>query len=222
MRRRQRCAAAEPRQPGSSILHASCLQSSSRAALSTLLSHPPAAACRNVTISSADPSFVLDLASVTAVVELCSSCTFTFANISTANEVPSGVRSVVISIFRGQPGSRIITVNYTSWRLVCLPTSSSIANIRTLPRSPWFADTPGAKQQVESASAVFQVSSMGPARQPVLSLSCSCSQSAMVSWIELTYSTALTHTNGRTNTTDVQDCPMLLLPLFCSAGPCLQ
>jgi hypothetical protein len=120
--------------------------------------------CRNVTLtrpagsnSSVDAMPVIDLQNKIGILELCSRCTFAFRSVSIANENRAGTGGG-ISVFRGQPGSRVEWINGVGLRPACGPTASAVALVNSTQRSSLFPSDPGGQQLARKVDLVYRVS----------------------------------------------------------------
>lgn len=100
---------------------------------------------------------VVDLQNKVGVLQLCSSCTFMFLYVSIANENRAGTGGG-ISVFQGQPGSRVEWVGGVGLRPACASTSSALSLLNNTQRSALFPSPPGGGQLVLSTNLTYRVS----------------------------------------------------------------
>jgi hypothetical protein len=131
-----------------------------------MVTQPRLCNCRNVTLtgpagqrSSLDAMPVIDVQNKIGILQLCSRCTFAFHSISIANENRAGTGGG-ISVFRGQPGSRVEWVSGVGLRPACGPTTSAVALVNSTQRSSLFPSPREGEQLVKSTDLVYRVSAV--------------------------------------------------------------
>jgi hypothetical protein len=98
---------------------------------------------------------VLDLGLKPGIWEICSTCTLCFLQVSIANESARGT-GTMISVVRGQVGSRVEHIDAYGLRQVCTPTQSSLAIINNTQRSMLYP-APGGTQTAEAVDVTYEV-----------------------------------------------------------------
>lgn len=119
--------------------------------------------CRNVTLTgpagsnaSVDSMPVIDLQNKVGILELCSSCTFSFLWVAIANENRAGTGGG-ISVFRGKPGSKVEWMGGVGLRPACAPTAPAVALVNNTQRSSLFPSPPGGRQLAKSVDFTYKV-----------------------------------------------------------------
>jgi hypothetical protein len=127
-------------------------------------------ACRNVTIigaagniSDVDAMPVIDLRHLPGILQICGTCSvvFEWVNIAHENQVGTGLG---MSVFRGDPGSRLERIGGVGLRTACSPTTPTLFLLNQSIRSPLFPSPPGGRQLAGRTNFTFRVSSAGGGR----------------------------------------------------------
>lgn len=107
---------------------------------------------RNVTIigsagniSDVDAMPVIDLMHQPGILHICSTCSFVFKWVSIAHENQVGT-GLGMSVFRGDPGSRLERIGGVGLRTACPPTVPTLFLLNQTQRSPLFPSPPGGQQ----------------------------------------------------------------------------
>jgi hypothetical protein len=122
-----------------------------------------------VTITSAAPPGahpdalpLLDLRDRAGILQLCATCTFTFAHINIDNENVVGTGGGM-SAFCGERGSRVVRIGGVGVRTACTDTPSGLKSLNATQRSPLFPEPLGQQRAGAVDAVTFRVSSCGRA-----------------------------------------------------------
>lgn len=125
---------------------------------------PPSVVCRNVTIigsagniSDVDAMPVIDLMHRPGIMHICSTCSFVFKWVSIGHENQVGT-GLGMSVFRGEPGSRLERIGGVGLRTACPPTVPTLFLLNQTQRSPLFPSPPGGQQLAGITNYTYRVS----------------------------------------------------------------
>lgn len=101
---------------------------------------------------------MIDLRHLPGIIQICSTCSFVFewVNIAHENQVGTGLG---MSVFRGDPGSRLERIGGVGLRTACPPTTPTLFALNKSIRSPLFPSPPGGRQLAGRTNFTFRVSS---------------------------------------------------------------
>jgi hypothetical protein len=99
---------------------------------------------------------VLDMQNKVGILQLCSGCMFSVTYVSIANENRAGTGGGM-TVFQGQPGSRVDWMGGYGIRKACPPTLPQLPAIKITQRSVLFPSPPGG-QLVEVVNATYKAS----------------------------------------------------------------
>ena len=114
----------------------------------------------SLSLSSVDAVPVLDLQNKIGILQLCRSCTFAMEWLGIANENRAGTGGGM-TVFRGQPGSRVDWLGGVGLRPACPPTRPQLPLINSTQRISLFPSPPGAQQLADVVNVTYRVSEVG-------------------------------------------------------------
>lgn len=105
---------------------------------------------------------IIDLMHRPGIIEIGSNVSFVFKWVSIAHENQVGT-GLGMSVFRGQPGSRLERIGGVGLRTACPPTEPTLFLLNNTQRSPLFSSPPGGQQLAGIVNYTYRVRTEGSA-----------------------------------------------------------